>query len=71
MKVLIVDDISDSVKGIKDFCDEKGWIVQIVSFENVYTNIIEFDPDVIVLDWCQDAGDEIANPILDNIWING
>lgn len=71
MRVLIIDDIPDSVKGIKDFCEEKHWEVFIISFDAVFQNIVELDPDVIVLDWCQEAGDNTANPILDKIWTNG
>ena len=29
MNVLIIDDQQESVKGIKDFCEEKAWGVQM------------------------------------------
>ncbi len=71
MKILIVDDIPDSVKGIQDFCGEKGWEAIVIPFENIFQQMFDFDPDIIVLDWCQEAGDNTANPILDKIWTNG
>lgn len=69
MKVLIVDDIEDSVKGIRDYCEEKDWETEISDFEGAYKYLIEFDPDIIVLDWKYDAEDsERGNDILNRIW---
>lgn len=69
MKVLIVDDIEDSVKGIRDYCEEKEWEIEISDFEGAYKYLLEFDPDIIVLDWKYDAEDsEQGNDILNRIW---
>jgi len=69
MKVLIVDDIPDTVKEISDACDENGWEKTIVGFEDSYGEIIDFDPDVIILDWKQDADAvDLGGDILDKIW---
>lgn len=69
MKVLIVDDIPDTVKGISDACDDKGWEKEIVGFDDSYGTIINFDPDVIILDWKQDADAvDLGKDILDKIW---
>lgn len=69
MKVLIVDDIEDSVKGIRDYCEEKDWETEISDFEGAYKYLLEFDPDIIVLDWKYDAEDsELGNDILNRIW---
>lgn len=71
MKVLIIDDIEDSVKGIKDYCEEKGWDALVKPFDDVYRHINEFDPHVIILDWCKEPGDDTGDSILSNIWTNG
>lgn len=71
MKVLIVDDIEDSVKGIYDYCEEKDWDPEICGFDDVYTSIAKFNPDVIVLDWRDDdANSDVGEEILNNIWSN-
>lgn len=71
MKVLIVDDIEDSVKGIYDHCKEVGWVPQISGFDDVYTAIANFNPDVIVLDWRDDeANSDVGEKVLNNIWEN-
>ena len=71
MKVLIIDDIEDSVKGIKDYCEEKGWDALVKPFDDVYRHINEFDPHVIILDWCKEPGDDTGDSILSNILTNG
>ena len=69
MKVLIIDDIEDSVKGIIDSCDENGWEGKLSDFKEAYYNILDFDPDVIVLDWREDAENiDKGESILNKIW---
>ena len=69
MKVLFVDDIETTVKGIRDYCQEKDWETKISGFEDVYKYLLEFDPDVIVLDWKNDAEQiEMGDTILNHIW---
>lgn len=72
MKVLIVDDQKDSICGIIDFCQDEGWEVELSDFQDCYKFIFEFDPDVVILDWREDADEiDIGKGILENIWING
>ncbi len=72
MKVLIIDDQKDSVSGIIDFCEDKSWDVQWSDFVNCYKYIFEFDPDVVILDWREDAEEiEAGKGILESIWDNG
>ncbi|MBE6892923.1 MAG: response regulator [Ruminococcaceae bacterium] len=69
MKVLIIDDIEESVKGISDYCREKEWRCEISDFDEAYKYLLEFNPDVIILDWKNDANDsEIGETILNSIW---
>ena len=69
MKVLVIDDIPDSVKGILDSCVEKGWENRLSDFDDAYNQIMVFDPDVIILDWREDAnGLELGETILERIW---
>lgn len=68
MKVLIVDDNVDAVKGIRHFCDDVSWECIVVDFGDYKDKVNEFNPDVIVLDWKSDANDDDAgNEILDSI----
>lgn len=72
MNILIIDDDEISVKGIRDYCKDQGWIVKVDGFEESYGDIIKFDPDVIVLDWCEDATGEVSGGnFLKKIWKNG
>lgn len=69
MKVLIIDDRPEAVKGIKDHCDDNGWICKSISFDQFNSEFSEFNPDVIVLDWKDDAsGDLEGNELLEKIW---
>lgn len=69
MKVLIIDDIETSVKGIIDSCDDKGWEVKCLGFNEASAAIMDFDPDIIVLDWREDVENiDIGGDILDKIW---
>lgn len=75
MKVLIIDDDLISVKGIIDYCGEKKWECGTADFETAYKQILEFDPDVVVLDWYDDADrmgvdpkDTSGNSLLSLIW---
>jgi len=69
MRLLIIDDNETSVKGIRDFCIEKKWESKIVDFEGAFYEILDFDPDIIVLDWREDADKtDVGSDILDKIW---
>lgn len=72
MNILIIDDQPESIKGIKDFCEERSWGVDVIDFDCVYERIIKLNPDIIILDWREDADNmDVGSDILDNIWING
>ena len=71
MKVLIVDDEPISIKGIADYCEEQEWESKVIDFEGCYKEIMTTDPDVVVLDWCADPGDNSGMPVLESIWLNG
>lgn len=69
MKVLIIDDIPDTVKDILDYCEEQHWEKKLVGFGDAYKYLLEFDPDIIILDWKDDADKiDVGNNILDHIW---
>lgn len=69
MKVLIIDDIPDTVKDILDYCEEQHWEKELVGFGDAYKYLLEFDPDIIILDWVNDADKiDVGNNILDHIW---
>lgn len=71
MRVLIVDDNELSVKGIKDHCEDNNWECIITDFDTCYKEIMTFNPDVVVLDWCVTPGDDSGMPVLKSIWMNG
>lgn len=72
MKVLIIDDIEDTVKGIVDSCEDHKWECKTSDFDDAYKCIFEFDPDVIILDWREDAENiDVGETVLSNIWRNG
>lgn len=71
MKVLLIDDNEEQVKGIRDFCEEKGWEAIIKDFDDSYKEIMSFDPDIIILDWCKTIGDDSGDSVLNSIWKNG
>lgn len=69
MKILIIDDIIESVQGILDSCEDNSWDGKIVDFDNALSELLDFDPDVIVLDWKDDIdGVNVGESILDKIW---
>lgn len=69
MKVLIVEDRIETVKGIISHCEEKHWTCQHIAFEEFEKYLKDFNPDVIVLDWKEDAsGEGKGGPILERIW---
>ena len=50
MKVLLVEDDKKVVKGITRHCEQKGWKNKVVEFKDAFTSVVEFDPDIIVMD---------------------
>ena len=71
LKVLVVDDTEDSVKGIIDYCEDNDWEPRLCGFDDVYTETMTFNPDVIVLDWFDDSTEtDYGSEILENLWSN-
>jgi len=72
MKVLIIDDRPEAVRGIKDHCDDNGWECKPISFDQFDSEFLEFNPDAIVLDWKDDASGNLeGNALLEKIWESG
>jgi len=72
MKVLIVDDKREVVKGIKDHCEDMGWECNVISFDTFDETISTYVPDAIVLDWKDDiSGENRGNELLEKIWATG
>ena len=71
MNVLIVDDDPVSVKEIKYYCEDQHWDAVVVGFDECFKEIMVSNPDVIVLDWSADPGDDTGMSILESIWTNG
>lgn len=74
MKILAIDDSEVDVKGLRDYCKVKGWNYTWKTFdEDYYKFIFEENPDVVVLDWYDDADktDGKGEQILDCIWKTG
>lgn len=69
MKVLMIEDNTDDIAGIIDYCAEQGWEQENKSFEKGLAYIEEYNPDIIVLD-LQDKADDCfpGSSILDKIW---
>lgn len=68
MKMLIIEDNLDTVKGICDYADDNQWEYKTCDFENAMDRIAVFDPEIIVMDWMFDAedvdkGEEIFNGV--------
>ena len=70
IKVLIIDDDETSIKGIRDHCKDAGWECKVTGFDKSYKQIMQWNPDVVVLDLCE-AGVDAGTPVLDSIWVNG
>ena len=72
MRVLIVDDQVDAVKDIVSHCAEYQWESRLISFDDFDDMLSVFDPDVIVLDWKDDANGELeGEAIIEKIWATG
>lgn len=68
MKVLMIEDNEETIHGLIDAVDERGWKHEVANFKNAQDRITTFDPDVIVMDWMFDDEDaELGKPILENV----
>lgn len=57
MKVLIIEDNLDTVKGIIDELRDDGWEVQQCDFDKAEEAVNNFNPDMVVMDWMFDVED--------------
>lgn len=68
MRVLMIEDNEETIHGLIDAVDERGWKHEVSTFKDAQDKIITFDPDVIVMDWMFDDEDaELGKPILENV----
>lgn len=69
MKVLMIEDNPADIAGIIDYCKEQGWEQQNKSFDEGFSYIEDYDPDIIVLDLQNNEDDRFPGAsIIDNIW---
>lgn len=71
MRILIVEDNEETVRGICDYAEDKGWKCKICDFEKASDEVSVFDPEIIVMDWMLDVeeanrGEGILREIFDN-----
>ena len=71
MKLLIIEDNEETVKGICDYAQDQGWEHINCDFDNASEQIAIFDPEIIVMDWMYDAEEiDKGAPILGDIYNN-
>lgn len=70
MKVLIIEDKADDVRGILDHAVGKGWEAKQLGFEDGLHEMDSFNPDVVVLDMKDDVtqNDQYGVSIFSIIW---
>lgn len=72
MKVLIVEDQIETVKDIVAHCEDNAWEVETISFDDFEAQLEKFMPDVVVLDWKDDAANAVkGDQVFEQIWTNG
>ena len=71
MRMLIVEDNEETVRGIFDYAEDNGWECRSCDFENAKENIALFDPEIVIMDWMYDAEDiDRGKPIFEDIYNN-
>ena len=69
MKILFVEDQESDIQGIKDFCEEKGYLYEHKKFDLGISYIEEYDPDILILDLKNNASNDFDGcNILDKAW---
>lgn len=58
MKMLLIEDNEETVKGIYDYACDKKWECEICGFQEATDKIALFEPEVIVMDWMFDADED-------------
>lgn len=68
MKVLMIEDNTETIAGLIDEASDRQWEYKVVSFAQAEEYIYSFDPDVVVMDWMFDAEDaDKGKPILEHM----
>jgi len=68
VKILIIEDNEPTIHGLIDAVKDRKWDYRVSNFTDAEKMIIDFDPDIIVMDWMYDAEDaELGKPILENV----
>ena len=71
MKILIIEDNAETVRGICDYAEDNGWECVVCDFEKAAEKISAFNPEMIVMDWMYDVEDvDRGEPILSAIFEN-
>lgn len=72
MRLLIIEDKANDVRGILDHAEDKGWENKRLDFNEALREIDEYDPDVLVLDMKDDEtqDERCGGNIFKQIWKN-
>ena len=69
MKILFYEDDESAIQGIIDFCDDEGYQYEHKSFDDGFSYIEEYDPDILILDLKDDEKEGFEGcGILDKAW---
>lgn len=72
MRLMIIEDKANDVRGIIDYAASKGWETKLLGFQEGISELDEYNPDIVVLDMKNDATEEEMSgaPIFNLIWKN-
>ena len=72
MRILIIEDNIETVRGICDNAEDAGWEQEVCDFDESSKIILDFNPDIIVMDWMYDVENiDRGEPIFKEIYENG
>lgn len=72
MRMLIVEDNKETVRGICDYAEDNGWEYETCDFEESSRKIIDFNPEIIIMDWMYDVENvDRGEPIFKEVYENG
>lgn len=71
MKLLIIEDNAETVRGICDYAEDNEWEYRVCDFETANKEVSVFDPEIIVMDWMYDVEDiDRGEPIFNEVFEN-
>lgn len=72
MRLMVIEDKANDVKGILDYAKSKSWEAQLFGFQEGISELDEYNPDIVVLDMKDDATEEEMSgaSIFNLIWKN-